>query len=251
MKSPKLIYRNFKPDSDCIRLIPLGDVHYGARNCAKQKFLDTIDFIKNTKDTYMLGMGDLLENATRYSVGSGVYQQIPPEQQYEEMIDILRPIRKKIIGMHVGNHEDRSIKEVGLNPMQLMCRELDITYLGYSVFSKLKVGNNNYIIHSTHGSAGSRLPQSKIATVIRQAQSFEADIYLYGHLHELAEYTGLHKYVDTRNKHVKEKKRHYILTGSFLEYDDSYAEQKSLIPAKLGCPRISLYKNEWDCHVSI
>ena len=135
-----------------VKLLPIGDIHFGHKATNVEKFTDYINYIKKTPNAYMLGMGDYIENATRYSVGAGVYEQtIPPQEQLEAMIEFLEPIKDKIIGLHDGNHERRTYKDDGHTPTWSMCAILDVPYLGYTSKSYLRVGKNAYNIFSTHG----------------------------------------------------------------------------------------------------
>ena len=83
----------------------IGDVHYGSPQFNEQKFLGYLDFCKKNYK-YVFLMGDLIELATRHSVGAGVYEQIfPGQSQYEQMVEWLRPLAEcnLIIGCHTGN----------------------------------------------------------------------------------------------------------------------------------------------------
>lgn len=86
-------------------VIFLGDVHYGSKQCDVKRFLGYVDYcLKN--NIYVMLMGDLIESATRHSVGAGVYEQeVPCQSQHEQMVEWLRPLAEKklIIGSHVGN----------------------------------------------------------------------------------------------------------------------------------------------------
>jgi len=42
-----------------------------------------------------------------------------------------------------------------------------------------------------------------------------------------------------------------LFTGHFLDYSGSYAEMKALRPAKRGVPKIKLFGDRWDVHVSL
>jgi hypothetical protein len=48
-----------------------------------------------------------------------------------------------------------------------------------------------------------------------------------------------------------ERERHTVLTGSFLKYVGSYAEQKNLPPSKLGTALIYLWGKENKIHISL
>ena len=80
------IYENL----DKIQLIPFGDVHYGAKECDIERAKKTINWIKDHKDARVILMGDLLNSATRTSVGAGTFDENKSGQsQYDFMIVII------------------------------------------------------------------------------------------------------------------------------------------------------------------
>lgn len=189
----------------------------------------------------MICMGDLIENSTRESVGSGVYEQtMDPQQQMLSIIDILEPLSKKnlILGMITGNHEERTRKDSGFDPTIIMARSFQVPYLRYGAFIKLRCGSMNYIVYATHGSSGSKYTHTKLAAAMKLGNFVDADIYLYAHTHGLNHVSEKRKRVNLKNKTVEEYEVHYVLTGSFLGYDDSYADMKDLPPSVIGYPVI-------------
>jgi UDP-2,3-diacylglucosamine pyrophosphatase LpxH len=86
-------------------LIVISDVHLGSPQCDKPRFERMLAYCLQKK-VYVLLLGDMLETATRDSVGSGVYEQESiAEKQYEQMLRYLEPLAKAklILGLHVGN----------------------------------------------------------------------------------------------------------------------------------------------------
>lgn len=94
-----------KSGRDYAELVFIGDVHYGSPQFDEKRFLAMLDFCCRN-NLYVLLMGDLLESATKLSVGAGVYEQDKnPTDQHEQMCEWLKPLAKKglIIGAHTGN----------------------------------------------------------------------------------------------------------------------------------------------------
>jgi hypothetical protein len=203
-------------------------------------------------NAWIILMGDLIENDSKGSVGAGVYEQIMnPEQQKDEVIELLKPVKHLILGALTGNHEERTFKDSGQDPTADICRSLEIPYLRYSAFLKLKVGTVNYVIYATHGSGGSRLVSSKINCVMNLSRNFEADIYLMAHMHDLLTASDVYKRMNMHNHAIEDKKRYFIVTGSYLGYENSYAEMMNLPPGKTGSPRIRLDGKTFDAHISL
>lgn len=235
---------------DYATLVFFGDVHLGHSACDLEKAKQNLDFAIQHR-MYLLLMGDLLECATRNSIGDGVYQQkLNPQEQMEEMTEILRPASNKglILGSHIGNHEMRIQKDTGIDVMKIMCKELKIPYLGSACWSLFKVNSQSYSIYSLHGATGSKYVYTKLKSVVDIAYNFDADILAMGHTHDIAEEAITAQYIDRRSGCVKEKKKYLLLTGSYLKYDNTYAQAHGYPMGKTGSPNIKLESQEHRIH---
>lgn len=233
-------------------LLPWGDVHWGHPSCARDKAIDYLAWADSEQASIIL-MGDLIENSTRNSVGAGVYEQITnPDQQIDEVLDVLLPYKDLIVGALTGNHEERTFKESGVDPTKYIARVLGVPYLRYGGFIRMYLaGGTGYTIYATHGSSGSVSSAGKLNAVKKLASIAEADVYLMGHVHDLAVETSLRQVVNTRNRTVENVRRHFVLTGNFLTYEDSYSQMKCYEPSKIGAPRIRFSSEPNDIHVSL
>lgn len=237
-------------DTPKLLVVPIGDVHLGSPNCNIEKFIATIEFVKKN-DCVVILMGDLLEAASRHSIGAGwVEQTFSPQDQLDALTEVFRPIKDKILINLEGNHEERIWSHSGVKISKVLADSLGVPYGGYSAYVRLKVGNQNYVFYAQHGSSSAWYPHTKLTAATRTAQHTDADIYLYGHTHELLSLPSPYRYFDLRSKTVKYGKRYYVLTGSFLEYAGSYAEKKNMHPVKTGVSNIFLSGDRWDVHVS-
>jgi len=254
MKRKHLVDVRLEPNKEeRAQICAFGDLHFGSKTCDMEKAQETLQRCID-KHIYVVGMGDMIEMATRYSVGAGVYEQkLTPQDQMEQIIDFMRPIAESglLLGMHTGNHEQRAWQTTGINVMDWICRELKTSYLNHSAFHLWRVGKESYTAFSTHGSSGSRLAYTKLKSALDVFRYVQAELVLYGHLHGLDHLTSLYSCVDKRRKMVVELARHAILTGSYLGYKGSYAEKKNLPPVQMGSPIISLWGDEHKIHVSL
>ena len=232
---------DFKVDK-YLTLIPFGDFHYGSKSCKVDTLLAHIKDIKETKDTAVLLMGDLCNIGTRDSVGSGTYDDhINPEEQYEQMLEFLKPIKKKIIGCHQGNHEERIKNSTSFDISKMLARELEVPYLQYGALHKIKVNNVNFHIYSIHGSSGSATLAGKMNSCIKMQEKVGADVYLMAHTHGLNYFPQIYYSIDNRGGHIVKNTKHFILTGSFVDWDSSYAEMKNYCPSPIGVPKVKLF----------
>ena len=98
---------------ETIKIKPIFDVHYGSNNCDVSKFKKYIeDYDENT---YFIGGGDLLDSITvtdpRYRKSNdSTSNDAVIDEQVNKMIEFLKPIKKRIIALGSGNHEDVDLK---------------------------------------------------------------------------------------------------------------------------------------------
>ena len=242
-----------KKGKDYTELLFFGDVHFGHPQCKVQEAKDMLQWALEN-DVYVILMGDLIEAGTRDSVGDSVYQQkLNPQKQMEEIVEWLKPLAQKnlIIGMHQGNHEYRITKATSIDITKIMAKELNIPYLGYSCWNLLRIGGQNYSMYSTHGSSGSKFKHTKLKAVMDLTQWIDADIIAMGHVHSIVSEPVIKQSVSLKNKTVEERKCFVVLTGSYLAWDESYAQMSNMPITKIGSPKAKLFIHRKDVHFSL
>lgn len=171
----------YQTNADKLLLVPLGDIHLGSPQCDIDKLVATVQFIERT-DCVVIGMGDLIEIATSGSVGAGWSEQVAnPQFQVDAIVQLLRPIKDKILVSLSGNHELRAQKSAGLDIGKIIADQLGVPYGGYSCFVYLQVGKENYVVHAQHGNSGARYLRTKLAAAMKTAEHTFADVFCYGH----------------------------------------------------------------------
>ncbi len=237
----KLICKNYKV-KNYLTLIPLGDVHYGSKDCDVDIFKAHIEMIKKMDNCAVILMGDLTSTGTRDSVGAGAYDDIcTPEEQYYRMLDFLEPIKDKIIGILQGNHEERVRNASSFDINKLFARDLKVPYLQYGAALKLKVNEINIHVYAIHGGSCATTLAGKMNACRKMQEKVNADIYLHAHTHGLDYSPQIYYEIDNRSRTVVQRIRHFVLTGSFVTWDSSYGEMKNLSPSPIGIPKIRLY----------
>jgi len=228
----------------------IGDVHLGSPQCDIGKFETMLNYCYKTNTPVYL-MGDLIEMATRDSVGAGIYEQeFMGQNQYERMIEYLRPLARKnlLLGFLNGNHEDRVYQKTGIDVSKAMCRELGVPYLSNACWNLLRVGNQTYSIYLLHGRTGARFDGTALLALERISVSFHCDIVAMGHAHKIISSIVLMQAV--KNGKVTEHKKHLFITGSYLKYDGSYAQTAGLPISKLGSPKVKFFSDRHDINLS-
>jgi hypothetical protein len=242
--------------------LPIGDIHWGdaafAKN-GKAKLKGNLDWLEEHKDhAFGVLMGDVFNVASIYSKTS------PFENNSREFIEarqFFEPYKHLFVGAIRGNHEARLLKSHGFDPLEVFCDALGIPYLGVSALLRVQVGkrpdsnwywNSYYMaVHHTRGGGG-----SNVGNALRPTQELErivpgCDIYAGGHNHQLV--TGTQMRMRPTPNGVTPYKVHFVSCGSYLEYENSYAEEGMYLPSKLGSPRIrfSGVRDHHDVHVSL
>jgi hypothetical protein len=243
-QAPQLNVRVFKTNSDKISIVPITDLHYGARKHNAPLLRQYLSYIMNTPDCYAIGLGDYMENATRTSVGLGMYEEdIHFPQQYERLEEMLRPLAQagKLLGLHTGNHEMRATLATGMDPVYMLAKSLCVPYLGYTAFHKWVVGDVTYKVLTVHGRSAARSPSGRLNALRNLRDIVQADIYMMGHLHDRQVHKEAVYTIDDTDDSVKTACRYYIITGSLLDWPESYADMMAMPPVRTGLVKIDLY----------
>lgn len=224
-----------------LHIIPLGDLHVGARNCNYDYIeyaIRTINQLKGPKRVYM--MGDLLETADKRVGGSVFEQDMSLDDQVCFIRDLLKPISDDIVFFCRGNHEERLIRMYDLDLTRLLAEDFGVGY-GYQCHDEFLVNGRQFKVMAYHGKGSSRSPYLAYGKLVRELGNFKADLYLYGHLHM----TGAYREFYWSPEGVSQKV--YVLSGHFMKYWSGYAEAGALTYSPEGFGVCNLNK---DCFIS-
>lgn len=223
---------------DYLTLYPIGDVHYGARECREKQFTDYIQRIKVDDHAAVILLGDLINNSIRSSVANVYEEKYTPGQQKRDMIEMLRPIGDKVICAVEGNHERRSARECDVDITRDMCDAIGCgtAYAPDMAFLKVSVGRKHngkpatYMFLVTHGAGGGVLLGSGVNKPdAMQVRIDGIDGSISGHTHKPMKVRSLRMVFDSRNNNVVLTDTMIFVCTSWLEYG-GYAAQKMLPP---------------------
>ena len=244
-KKKALIY---KFDTD-IEIVPIFDSHLGLKACDKQKLIETVEYILSAPNRYTILGGDILECATRTSVGLAMYEEdLSPKDQLFHMYELLKPLADagKILDVLTGNHEMRLANFADMNPAEILARQLKVPYSGYQGYIVLKLKEQTYKIAYFHGKSNGTTPAGVMSAMRKQANVAEADIYLSGHIHVKAKDSDTRYVINEETGEISIKPRKYVICGSFVDYWGSYAEMQALPPAETGSVSIVFSAEKWS-----
>ena len=228
-------------DTKQIKVLNVGDVHYGNPCCDRKAFKEAIDYIKLEKDCYWISTGDLLEVAIKDSL-SDVYKSLNLYDEIKDIVDLLEPIKHKCLGIVGSNHHYRVERKIGLNLDALLCEFLQIPYLGIIGYLRIIVGNIGYFVALHHGYGAGRTKGSKVNKLENfgnVAKGF--DVYMMGHVHFFDFFIDKDLIIDKKHNKVVNCISYYITTSHFLNYRDSYGERLLLDSSPKGCAMITLF----------
>lgn len=182
------------PQSDTIKVYPVSDVHLGSILHDKEGWQAFCRRVEQ-EDAYLILGGDLINNNTRHAVGSPFEDYIRPREQKKLMVEMLTPIKDKILCAVAGNHEARTAKDTDQDIMgDIMCKlDLEDYYAEDIAFFKLEIGRRitrdapitSYTMAVTHGSGGGIYTGATVNRNERFGYTIEGiDALIVGHTHK-------------------------------------------------------------------
>ena len=184
----KLIKIDLPKELEKIELHTFADEHIGDEHSDLERLKQRIEYVANTPNAYCVLNGDIIDNATKTSIGDIYANEFNPMQQLEEAVRLFKPLKDKILAITHGNHEARTYKKEGIDLSYLLSVQLGL-YERYSPTSALiflrfgKSQNHSstskqcYTIFMLHGSGGGRKEGAKAIRLADMASIIDADIY--------------------------------------------------------------------------
>lgn len=224
-----------------LRIIPLGDLHYGNTAFNMDLFERWLKVARDCKNKVILLNGDLLEflDANRFYKPR---EYIDVNEQLEFVTDNLRPFRKDIICNLNGNHGLRTKKQYDLDTDQLIGDALGVE-TSKSYHEDICIGKGRHPtylrIFMQHEAPSSKSTLLAMRRFIQQMENIDAELYLGGHNHKNHFYTKIYRGLD-----YTPIRRSFCFTGSFLDYRGSYADNGKFDFQVPSFPVISVDKNK-------
>lgn len=246
----KIIKIDLPTDLEQIELHIFADEHIGDEHCDMKRLLERIEYVKNTPTAYCILNGDLLDNATKTSIGDSYAQVFNPMEQLEKAVELFGPIKDKIICITHGNHEARTYRKEGINLSALIATQLELQdlYTPTSALIFLRFGKDSrnghgrklrYSIYTLHGSGGGRKEGAKAIRLADMASIIDADIYIHSHTHLPMVMRQAFYRIDTTNSTVAVVDKLFVNTAANLNYG-GYGEAGEFKPSSKETPVIYL-----------
>ena len=234
-----------------VELHLFADEHLGDEYCDLKRLLSRIEYVKNTPNAYCILNGDIIDNATKTSIGDTYTQVFNPMEQLAKAVEIFEPIKDKILCITHGNHENRTYKHEGINLSRLIANQLGLAdrYTPTSATLFVRVGDGGKTLHNRkvcyslyvlHGSGGGRKEGGKVNRLADMASIIDVDFYIHSHTHlPIIMKQGFFR-IDLRNSTVAIVDKLFVNTASNLNYGGSYGEYGEFKPNSKETPVIYL-----------
>ena len=253
----KIIKIDLPRELSSIELHIFADEHIGDEHCDMNRLLERIEYVKNTPNAYCIMNGDIMDNATKTSIGDTYTQVFNPMEQLAKAVELFDPIKDKILCITHGNHENRTYKNEGINISSLIANQLGLAerytptsavlFIRFGEMSrgfKESNGSGNYrklcyTFYVLHGSGGGRKEGAKAIRLADMASIIDTDIYIHSHTHLPMIMKQAYHRVDTRNSGVALVDKLFVNTAANLKYG-GYGEAKEFKPSSMDTPVIYL-----------
>jgi len=251
-----------------VTLFPAACVHRDDPGHSPSHWKAYLDEVKATPNGYALFLGDYF-TWLRTHARNWVKQYPHDENSFEAMHDWrhqmtgdfakeLAPIKDRIIGMHVGNHNHTYPD--GTNDTQELCRILKVPYLEHTALTRIKISVPKRPAHkiltmlSLHGEGvgGGQTAGGDINAMINKGGAWDVDIVCLAHNHQRNTAQTVHLKLPHHGAvRVEERDRVFIRAGCFVRgYTPgctTYAERNLLKPTAIGHVRLDvLFKKPYS-----
>jgi len=180
---------------------------------------------------------------------------------FEQILGLARPVRHKCLGMLLGNHELKyAIATEQQDIHGQLCADLDVPNLAFSAFFDLVFCQTPSVkspvlmreppqsgrpparptvrVFAHHRAGYAQTPGGKLNKLIQFMQSFDADLYFVGHVHDRVARREPALVANADCTKICERQRLGMISGSYLKTytqgSTSYGEQRGYRPTALG-----------------
>ena len=259
----KIIKTDLPRELESVELHIFADEHIGDAHSDINRVIERIEYVKNTPNAYCILNGDLMDNATKTSIGDTYTQVFNPMEQLARAVELFAPIRDKILCITHGNHENRTYKKEGINLSRLIADLLGLAerYTPTSATLFIRVGENScrtketngsgkyrqicYTLYVLHGSGGGRKEGAKAIRLADMASVIDTDIYIHSHTHLPMIMKQAYHRIDPRNNAVALVDKLFVNTAANLNYG-GYGEAQEFKPTSKDTPVIYLSGTKKD-----
>lgn len=239
MKEIESIKIKLNTEENNIRLYVLSDMHLGEGETDLTLIKKVINFIKDTPNTYAILLGDILNVALKNSKSDIYSETLTVAEAQKLAIELLTPIKDKILAITPGNHENRVWREVGIDISLWLAERLGLqnVYRPNSVALNIKFGKDlsgkqySLNIFGQHGAYGGGRKLGSAMSALEDLDGIvaNADIYIRAHTHQPVQ-GSRDVFLFNQHGNIEKRTKFYFNSPAFLKFG-GYAHDKGYRPA--------------------
>jgi predicted phosphodiesterase len=244
----KIIKADLPADIEILELHTFADEHIGDDCCDLERLKARIAYVAATPNAYCVLNGDILDYASRTSIGDIEAREFNIMGQLEKAVELFTPIKGKILCITPGNHENRGYRKEGFDISKVIAAQLGLTdkYAPAAAILFLRFGKQSlkragrpqlYTIYMLHGSGGGRKEGAKAIRLADMASIIDADIYIHSHTHlPMVMKQGFFR-IDLSHSSVANVTKLFVNTAANMYYG-GYGEAAEFKPTSMDTPVI-------------
>jgi len=225
----------------------IGDFHLGSGNFSLGQYIQYVRYILNHPEMKVVLMGDLIEMGSLSQYGAS--EEKVGSIQLLDVVELLKPLKNRIILMLEGNHEERFWRATkGTDSItRSVADALRIQPLlpgpERGQLFIVKIGDRSYSVYAIHGSTGA--VAQKAYQLSKVFANIHTSLAVHGHNHQIFKdhrtYYGVREIDGEFFTWVAEQ--HWLTTGCFVK-NLGYAERSSMPVTKIGAPFVRFYADK-------
>lgn len=244
----KVIKADLPRDIEVLELHIFADEHIGDDCCDLPRLKARIDYVASNPNAYCIMNGDILDYASRTSIGDIETREFNIMGQLEKAVELFAPIKDKILAITSGNHEGRSYRKEGIDISKMIAMQLGLAdkYSPAAAAIFLRFGKQSlkrdgrpvlYSIYVLHGTGGGRKEGAKAIRLADMAAIVDTDIYIHSHTHLPMVLKEAFFRTDLVHSTVVKVPKLFVNTGANLDYG-GYGETAEFKPSCMDTPVI-------------
>jgi hypothetical protein len=238
------IQSEYKGSHKSMYIVPIGDIHFGNRYFDKSYLDMALSFVaKNRNRCRIFLMGDLLELATKGSVGRGVYdEKYHTNRQFEMAVETFKPYADLVDIVIEGNHEERIIRDTSFEIMEEFTHRIGrhSAYAKFEGIVNTRVGEHVYSSYVWHGASGGTKEASALNALLNMRERALCHMYFMGHTHKLIDFKRKVFLPNVDGNEAYSLEQLFVNTGTALG-DGGYGVQKGFALQDIGFGAVELF----------
>lgn len=225
------LFIQFDPDVTDVKIFNFTDTHVGHKNFDRQRFINDVAMVEDDSNAFVVIGGDLIEAATKLSVGDPWEANMRPQEQSMEAAKLLMPIAHKLLAYRSGNHDAGRFKHTSTDMAEVIAHYLQVPYFKVETVIDLQLQQQLFTVLLDHGHSGGSIQAIlKDAEKFHEFAAFFVHAHFSGHVHnsQIIERVMKQKVV---GKGLEFQRSFTVVGGSHLRYTKTYAEESKFSPA--------------------